>query len=88
MYDKDYNLKTRLTKGHNELYYIDEVEHHPNQQGLLLRTLLTQSEKVVLIHCQLGHSSLKTLKFLFPSIYRSLIETNFLCEVCQLIKHT
>jgi len=38
-------------------------------------------------HCRLGHLSFKTLRNMFPSLFKNLDVEQFHCEICEFTKH-
>lgn len=46
---------------------------------------LSRTERIMLLHCRLGHPSFSYLKHLFPSLFKN--HDLFQCEICQLAKH-
>ena len=66
--------KLNITKNESTLSFLSE--HH-----------LSNKEKVWLHHRRLGHPSFRTLRILFPSLFRGLDVEHFHCDVCELAKH-
>ena len=84
-YDQNLGKISRLAKERNGLYYLET----PSKAfvSLLYEHHLFNKEKIQLHHCRLGHPLFRTIKILFPSLFRKLDVESFHCEVCVLAKH-
>ena len=69
------------------LYYFSrDVSSSNNHRAAVgSTTALSRRQKIILLHCRLGHPSFLYLKRLFPSLFRN--KDTFSCDICQLAKH-
>lgn len=66
------------------LYYLDSNLPHSSAH-------VTQTQSLSLLHQwhqRLGHPSFRVLSSLFPSLAKSCTHETFVCDVCELSKHT
>ena len=75
----------QLARERNELYYLET----PSKSSIyfLFEHHFFNKEKIWLDHWRLGYLSFRTLKILFPSLFRKLDVDSFHCDVCELAKH-
>lgn len=75
-------------KERDGLYYLDS----PNNLNLVQSdtshsNLLSNKDEIWLQHRRFGHPSFKTLKVMFPNLFRGLDIEFFSCNVCEFAKH-
>ncbi|KAL5804478.1 hypothetical protein ACOSQ3_031278 [Xanthoceras sorbifolium] len=68
------------------LYYFtaDSVSSHPHR---VVQVRADNESNIFLWHRRLGHCSFGYLKFLFPSLFKTIGHDNLQCETCVLSKH-
>jgi hypothetical protein len=70
------------------LWYLDR-KNDGNFFGAALTTSMNEDEaKVMLQHCQLGHSSFDTMGKAFPEIMSKVDRRKLVCNACEYCKHT
>ena len=77
-------IGTGREKGGLYYYTADSVSSHPHR---VVQVKADNESNIFLWHRRLGHCSFGYLKFLFPSLFKTIGHNNMQCETCVLSKH-
>ena len=83
--DQELGKMNGLAKEQNGLYYLETSS--VLFVSFLSKHYLVNKEKIWLYHRRFGYPSFRTLKILFPSLFRKLDVKSFHCDVYKLAKH-
>lgn len=68
---------------HEGLYYLDK-----GSDEVALASCLSPSQELMLHHRRLGHLSFTALSRIYPALFKSCTSELFVCDACELTKHT
>jgi len=69
------------------LYMLEVQGSSSNSPSLSFISVNSNKTDVWNHHCRLGHLSFKTLRNMFPSLFKNLDVEQFHCEICEFAKH-
>ena len=76
--------QARATEG---LYLLKDKDNYSDPLSLSLISVNSNKNEIWNHHRRLGHPSFKTLKRMFPSLFKNIDVESFHCEVCEFAKH-
>ena len=76
--------QARATEG---LYLLKDKDNYSDPLSLSLISVNSNKDEIWTHHHRLGHPSFKTLKRMFPSLFKNIDVEFFHCEVCEFAKH-